>query len=90
MSKLIVLHFSVPPGDDPQLLRGRLVTFQSSLFTCLRKTGWGQVDWSELDKLEPSFHVFGVRAANLKRISDWIEKEVTGHGLLVTVETRAS
>lgn len=86
MSNTLVLHFRVPDGDDPGLLRGRLVTFQSSLYSWLRQTGWGTVDWTELDKLAPTFSVHNVKSAKRKRVRDWIEKEVSGHGVVVMIE----
>ncbi|KQU92899.1 MULTISPECIES: hypothetical protein [unclassified Devosia] len=86
MSNALLLHFRVPDGDDPELLRGRLVTFQSSLYSWLRQTGWGTVDWAELDKLEPTFSVRDVKSAKRKRVRDWIEKEVEAHGLVVQIE----
>ncbi|OEO31140.1 hypothetical protein VW23_017800 [Devosia insulae DS-56] len=86
MSNTLVLHFRVPDGEAPALLRGRLVTFQSSLYSCLRQTGWGTVDWTELDRRAPTFSVHDVKSAKRKRVRDWIEREVAGHGLVVKTE----
>ncbi len=61
------------------------MSFQSSLFYWLRETGYGVVDWNELDQLEATFSISGVKSSKLKRVRDWIENEEAKHGLSVSI-----